>query len=138
MCVVCQWVWVSVGVWARGLANWYPLQSRSGLHSSAPARFPSCTASTPAPNPTHPPTQVCILTSAFLGAETSGNVMLDISGERGSSGVVTLRNRGGASFRAGQVLAVPGGRVAVCVRACMRAWDTCLLLAGTCTAYVLA
>ena len=41
-------------------------------------------------------------TSALPGCGTGGNVFLDLKGDKGSSGVLTLRNKGG-SFRPGQV-----------------------------------
>lgn len=46
--------------------------------------------------------QVTVLTSSVAGCGTAGNVCLDLQGDKGSSGVLTLRNKGG-SFRPGQV-----------------------------------
>lgn len=62
--------------------------------------------------------QICIVTSAFCGAETSGNVIVDITGVKGRSGVLTLRNKGGASFRAGQVSSGVKQQSASCRPAC--------------------
>jgi hypothetical protein len=46
--------------------------------------------------------QVVVFTSSLAGCGTGGNVFVDLVGERGASGVLTLRNKGG-SFRPGQV-----------------------------------
>ncbi|GAB4821886.1 hypothetical protein N2152v2_008932 [Parachlorella kessleri] len=47
--------------------------------------------------------KVCIYTSSFSGAETSGNVIINIIGQKRESGVLTLRNKAGMSFRSGKV-----------------------------------
>jgi hypothetical protein len=45
---------------------------------------------------------VLVHTSSLAGCGTGGNVFVDLRGEKGPSGVLTLRNKGG-SFRPGQV-----------------------------------
>ncbi|KAL4458577.1 hypothetical protein ABPG75_013442 [Micractinium tetrahymenae] len=45
--------------------------------------------------------KVTVFTSAIAGCGTSGNVCLDLQGDKASSGVLTLRNKGG-SFRPAQ------------------------------------
>lgn len=46
--------------------------------------------------------QIVVHTSSVAGGGTAGNVCLDLTGDASSSGVLTLRNKGG-SFRPGQV-----------------------------------
>ena len=56
----------------------------------------------PLPLPLPHAVQVVVFTSSLAGCGTGGNVFVDLVGERGASGVLTLRNKGG-SFRPGQV-----------------------------------
>ena len=60
------------------------------------ASLPACL------RPLPPAGQVVVYTSSLPGCGCTGNAFVELQGERGESGVLTLRNKGG-SFRPGQV-----------------------------------